>query len=281
MTAKLNKTKAIYLAQIKFLQDSDGWIDFKCDGLGFNSLLACLPEFDVDLDAAFDEGRGLWHRRPLRTPCFDCATKTDVGSKSSISRDMLLMLAWSIFYNGRIDLSEQVIKYALSHKLIMGEAVNLRVKLGRCLMSLPLLSTYAWISYRLGGPSRWWLRWIPTLASSRVVDYQAHLAVLHGLLRDRLTETSPPAHQNLYAEHAARNPENALFQYAAGDSTKALAILSDPRYFPENRLPNSNDRKTGWLWERDQTDYVTELDKPSKQHSGGDFLWMMWLIHNY
>src|SRR5690606_31668926 len=113
-----------------------------------------------------------------------------------------------------------------------------------------LLSTYAWASYKLGGPSRPWLRFIPTFASKNTTDYQAHLAVLHAYLRDQIVGKSTKNHQKLYEYQADRNPANALFQIAASRVDKAYTILNNEQFFPSNRLPNKLDRKGAWLWER-------------------------------
>src|SRR5690606_36989106 len=64
---------------------------------------------------------------------------------STISRDMLLGLAWYAWCNKRLDISEGVIKYALKNWGVMGEGDPARTNI------MPnLFSTFCWISYRLG-----------------------------------------------------------------------------------------------------------------------------------
>lgn len=253
-----------YLKEVPLVQDRYGFIySEECDSLLFTSLLGCVPGTAVYIEAAFDKRDQQWKRRPVALP----ACYPD-HSKSSISRDMLIGLAYYSYYNNRLDISEQVIKYALTHFGFMGEGALSRINI-----MPPLLSTFAWISYRLGGPNRPWLRCIPTFASKNTTDYQAHLAVLHALLRDELTGKSTKTHQNLYKYQADRNSENALFQYAAGRVDKAYTILSNEAYFPSNRLPRRSDRKGPWLWERDFGDNYKPGDS-EKILSGGDFLFV-------
>ena len=257
----------LYLKSLPLLQDKYGFIySEECDSLLFTSLVGCVPGVAVYIDAAFDHSTEQWHRRCTEKPCYP------YHSKSTISRDMFIGLAWYAYINGRLDISEQVIKYALTHFLVMGQGV-----LSRTIMTPNLLSTYAWISYRLGGPSRPWLRYLPQIESKKVTDYQAHLSILHILLRNKLT--GKDNHGDLLTFHADRSPENALFQFAAGRVDKAYTILNNKQYFPEDRLPNKSDRKANWLWERDYGDnYLPGESK--KILSGGDFLFVYALLKN-
>jgi hypothetical protein len=289
-----------YLKLSQSQRDSDGFIEtHECDSLLFSGLLGCVPGSKVNIDAARD-AEGKWLRRPVsHPPCYDCAnewilkdrlvstykyykengfdkdgirTLFEKGS-SSISRDMLVGLAWYAYYNKRLDISEGVIKYALSNKLIMGNGTPTRT-----LMSPGLLSTYAWISYKLGGPSRWLLRHIPQFESKSMVGFQAHLSVLHILLRNKLTTKNK--HKDLLLQQAKRQPNNALFQFAAGHVDAAKALLSNNIWFPEDRLPTAKDRDAQWLWQRDDGDDWLPCDS-DKIHSGADFLFCYWLIKTH
>lgn len=265
----LNKKSNLYKLLIKGQQDRHGFIyTDECDSLLFSGLLGCVPNVTVNIDAAFDKDSQMWRRRPIDLP--ECYPN---HSKSTISRDMLLGLAYYAYFNKRLDISEQVINYALTHWGVMGKGDITRINI------MPaLLATFAWISYRLGGPSRPWLRLIPTFVSKNTEDYQAHLAVLHAYLRDELVGKSSKTHQNLYKYHADRNPKNALFQIAAGRVDKAYTILSDEQLFPTNRLPNKLDRHGPWLWERD-LGHNYEPGKEDRILSGGDYLFAYWLLN--
>jgi len=152
-----------YLKLLPMVQDKYGFIySDDCDSLLFTSLIGCVPGVSLHIDAARSAKSSMWERRPCDKPCYPA------HSKSSISRDMLLGLCWYAYHNKRLDITEHVIKYALNNYLIMGEGV-----ISRTFMTPALLSTFAWASYKMGGPSRPWLRWIPVAPSKAVVDFQA------------------------------------------------------------------------------------------------------------
>jgi len=272
---KLHKKSAIYSQLIESVQCNYGFIEHKhCDSLMFTSLLGCLPDMVIDIDAAFDKNTGMWHRRPLECPCYP------KHSKSTISRDALLSLAWFIYYNNRLDLSEQVLSYAFSHWLKMGKGTGLE-GWSRIIMTPSLLATYAWVSYRLGGPSRAWLRWIPVSFGPKLMKgFQAHLQVLHILLRRNLTGELSATDKHILKEQAKMNSKNALFQYANDNIEEAKLLLENEQWWPADRLPTRGDRKAAWLFERDfGSDWEATSDNPNKIHTGADFLFCNWLIN--
>lgn len=257
-------------------QDSYGFIEsHECDSLLFTGLVGCLPSVSVDIDAAFDKETGMWHRRPTNKLCFP------IGSRSTISRDMLIGLAFYCYYNKRLDISEQIIKYALSHYGIMGKANNKITLLSRCFIGPGLLATFAWISFRLGGPSRSWLRWIPADTGPIVKDYQAHLQVLHILLRARLSHYMSKRDRRVLKEQLKRQPNNPLFLYANDHKDLAARMLLDQTLWPPFSLPTKGNRKTQWIPMRDEgKDWMPDLSDSKHIHSGGDFLFNAALILN-
>lgn len=269
-----DKKYKLYIELIKTVQNEAGFIEFShCDSIGFSSLIGCVPDVKVNIDAAFDKVSGQWHRRPCDKPCFP------EHSKSTISRDMILMLLWYAYFNKRLDISEQIIKHALGNFGIMGQAVNFKTKIGRCLISPALLSTAAWVSYRLGGPSRPWLRWLPVSPADHVTGFQAHLTVLHVLLRNKLTNKN--SYKEVLESHYKRQPNNPLFALAAGDLNAAEAILADSNLWPDNRLPSNHDRKEPWLLQRDYgPSWQPDSTAAKHKHSGGDFLFCYWLLNS-
>jgi hypothetical protein len=265
-----------YINLLKTRQDKYGFIETDtCDSLGFTSLLGCVPETNISITAAFDSNTGMWHRRPLNYP--ECCPES---SASTISKDMFVMLAWYIYFNKRLDLSEQIINYALNHWLVMGEADTFKDKIGRCLLSPGLLATFCEISYRLGGPNRWLIRNIPNLEDNKAVDFEAHLSVLHILLRNRLTNKFN--NSDILQAQAKREPNNPLFAFAAGYIRKALKLLDNNKLWPEDRLPTTADRFEQWLPQRGEgKDWAPSEAQPPKVHSGADYLFLIWLINNY
>ena len=267
----INKTE-LYKTLIKSHQDKNGFIETDhCDSLLFSGLLSCVGGIEIKLEAARDSS-GQWYRRPQQN-CFPH------GSKSTISRDMLLGLLWGAYFNKRLDIIEQVIKYATDHALMMGDAVNLKVKFGRCLMTPSLLGLYAEASYALGGPNRFLLRKIPASLSTNMTGFQAHLTVLNALLRKEITGTEK--YNKLLNIYANKNKFNPLFQYAADNLIMARDILDNESLWPKDRLPTRLDRKSSWVLERDNpADWQPAITDTHKEHTGGDYLFVDWLLRS-
>lgn len=269
-----------YINLIKTRQDQSGFIESThCDSLLFSGLVGCVPEVKVYIDDAMGE-YGQWFRTPIYTKgqldftkeCFNCEK-----SSSTISKDMLIGLLYFAYYNRRLDITEGLIRYALRNLGIMGKAKDLKTLLSRCLISPGLLGTAAWISYRLGGPSRPWLRLLPMSPSKHVTGFQAHLAVLHILLKNKLTNENN--YKDILNYHYNRQPNNPLFAIASGHHSAAKAILANPKLWPDDRLPTNRDRAESWLVQRDfGPDWKPQTDKELTVHSGGDYLFLIWLL---
>ena len=264
-----------YLSNIKTFQDDHGFIGSDgCDSLLWTGLSGCVPDIKVDIDSAFYKVKDEWHRRPCENPCFPN------HSASTISKDMLIGLAWYAYFNRRLDISEGIIKHALSHWCIMGEAKTLKDKFGACLLTPGLLATYAEISYRLGGPNRWWLRYFPQYESSSVVDFQAHLSVLHIYLRKLMGVKIGWMARRCLKSQYKRQPHNALFALANDDKFSAAQLLDVEMWWPTNRLPSTAGRGEMWLHQRDYgKDWKPNLTiNPPKVFSGADLLFAYWLL---
>jgi hypothetical protein len=256
LNSKINLYKELLIS------DKDGFIDSEhCDSLLFSALVGCVPGIKVDIDEAFN-GK-TWERRQCKNPCFP------EHSKSSISRDMLLGLAWYAYYNKRLDISESVIKYALSNSFVMGEGLK-----SRTIITPGLLATYATISYKLGGPNRFWLRWIPGGITKGQTGYQAHLQVLHGLLLKNINKTNK--YDKVLEDYYQKSPNNPLFTIASNHKKEAEASLMNEAWWPNDRLPTSKDRKPQWLMERDESEWAPSDD--GKIHPGADFVFASWLL---
>lgn len=275
MSANLEAKFDLYLRLLPSTQDTNGFVQYhECDSLLFSGLLGAVPGTNVNLTAAQNPTELTWHRRPLNYP--ECCPE---GAASTISKDMMIGICVFAYANRRLDIAEGVIKYALSHWLVMGKATDLKTKLSRCVISPGLLATFAEISYRLGGPNRWWLRYLPQYESPSVTDYQAHLSALHVILRHKLTGKISSSNLELMKMHARRQPQNPLFHIAAGDTESAEAALSSEKIWPSTRLPTSLDRSEPWVIQRDQGhDWEPNIDAPLRWHSGGDYLFCYALL---
>ena len=298
----MNLEKKFYLYKSKNKRE---WNQDDCDSLLFESLRACIQGEDINIDSAFD-GK-YWYRRPNGwvNKCYDCfrpENKEKLLYKiykilkikyqspkvaieyiihdnwykgSTISRDMLTGLSWYAYYNKRLDISEQIINHALKNFGVMGEGDPTRVNI-----MPPLLSTYAWISYKLGGPSRPWLRWIP-LQTNECYGFEAHLQVLQIMLRYKLIGSLTKKEQKVLSFQADRCPDNPLFSIAVGNLDKAEEVLSRESLWPENRLPTNYDRKEPWLPQRDNpNDWLPEFTEQKIVHPGSDFIFCYGLLKN-
>jgi hypothetical protein len=266
---KFNK----YLELIKSKQDVNGFIETdKCDSLLFSGLVGCVPGVKVILETA-RSGGGRWFRRPVHyySECYSCGE-----SKSTISRDMLLGVAWYAYFNKRLDISEGVINYALSHLCVMGKG-----PLSRTFMTPSLLATFAWVSYKLGGPSRPWLRWIPEDFNAKLSGYQAHLQALHVMLRQLVTGKTTLRQEVTLNRLRREHPKNPLMWVNARDDASNIwlyALLSDDTVWPNGELPNSwMHRKDSWVVQRDDGPDWRPSTEDNKVHSGGDYLFVYWL----
>ena len=195
-----------YKKLIKEVQDKYGFVEsHECDSLLWSGLVGCLSSISVDIDAAFNSKDGQWKRRPIVYPCYPD------HSRSSISRDMLVGLAWYVWANKRSDIADQIVKYSISHFGIIGKAKDF-IGLSRINIMPPLFVTFLLMS-KWGRYFKWLDKLIPadfTNFSRKTNGYQAHLSVMHCLLRNRITNRNK--YKNIFKYHADREPNNALFQ---------------------------------------------------------------------
>lgn len=275
----------LYCQLIKDQQDQHGFIDHKhCDSTLFSGLVSCSPYVTVDLWAAYDHRLKEWHRRPVERPCHD-----PLDPKSStISRDMLLGVLWSAWANRDTDMVQTVIDKALSNWGIMGRAGSLKVLWTKCQIMPPLFVTAVLLRNKLVG-GRWYDKLLAKLVRASYgperVGYQAHLQVLHILLR-KLVAGISDAERDILERQAIRQPCNAVFNIAAGRVIRADANLHTSQWFPNGRLPASADRAESWLWQRDKVyadgglnpDWLPSFGWPG-QHHGGDFIFAYWLLN--
>jgi hypothetical protein len=148
-----------------------------------------------------------------------------------------------------------------------------------------LQATLAEVIYRLGGTNKVSYRGIPQTYVQNT-GFAAHLQLLHILLRADLTGGIENTALQVVKYNYNRSPQNPLFAYAYhryvdGDQTETQDILLIETLFPNNRLPTSHDRCEPWLSQRDGgKDWEPcDLDKEARIHSGGDFLFVAYLLN--
>lgn len=275
---QLEQRRAVYLDLLPTVQRESGFVDTDhCDSVLFSGLMAASGIDTIDVTAAEDPAKpGRWYRRPVSLPeCYASGS-----SRSTISRDMLLGVMWYAWTEKRLDVLERMWEYGESRDWFMGDDAvgGFHTQMG------PLVPLLAREIYALGGEDHWVYRRLP-LASEKdegKTDFESHLQVLQILLNAEVSHgVSETAIQRLQ-EQAGRQPGNPLFQYALhawtdGQLDVAANLLLNEQYWPADRLPTSADRCSNWVLERDVGSDWEPCDR-NRIHSGGDFLFLSWMI---
>lgn len=282
--ALVDKYKLYYTQMTENHQDELGFIDTKyCDSTLWSGLVGCIQHVDVDLLAARDD-EGAWHRRPigLYPECFP------IGSSSTISRDMLLGVAWWSYFNDRPDVLEDVIKYALQHCFIMGKGKAIENIFGQAFFTPTMYALYARLVHAMGYKKHYIMKWVPVDVGGLRQGFQAHLQVLSIFLTFIAEKKISNKNKQVILAHAKRQPANALFltmaYYLTGDvsyAERAKKILKQKILFPENRLPTTHDRYASWLWQRDYSSDWKPDYEIYEEHHGGDFLFCYALLYGH
>lgn len=256
-------------------RDENGFIETdKCDSLLFTSLYGIIDS-SINIEAAKnDDGR--WFRRPLSKPCL-----INKDTDSTVSRDMFVGLLWFIWEHRRLDLAEELFNYGKQHNWVMGvgEATKLY-------FTPTLQATLAQIIYKFGGgsyPEKDLYDFTDQFWDKSVIGFEAHLQVLHILLRGQIVGKISTFSLDVLKYHYNRNKFNALFSYALhtytdGNYQEAIQLLLNEQWFPASRLPTSKDRKESWLFQREFGVDWSPSNLESKEHSGADFLFLSHLI---
>ena len=246
--------------QPKFL-DEYGWASDKCDSALITSLCVvaggCPAANIYDAESKTEPGR--WYRHKLHD-CYDLGQ-----SASDISKDMFAGLGF-VLDN---DAKARVRQYGEANNWVMG-----RGPLSRTYLTIPLRWIFTGWPVSTDSDS-----WIPFPINT---GYRAHLDVLSILLRAdaRGQKTSALELEYLKAQ-SQRVPTNALFlaayhKFLDGDQSKALAILMDERWFPNDRIPDNRNYCTDYLWSRDEPHDLEPCEVGEKQ-DGTDFLFAAWV----
>lgn len=267
----LNQKASLYMDLISQVQGPSGFIESDaCDSLLFSSL-AATAGVPVNVLAA-EESPGRWLRRPAGLPeCFQNGL-----SRSTISRDQLLGVLWWAFRTKQKDAINRLWDYGESRDWFMGDdnasgthtlmtpIVPLLSRLRNSLNNKTLDSFWASIS-------------LPSEVPPPKTGFEAHLQILQLLLDKQLRNGYTKPALYIIQEQAKRQPNNPLFQYVSGNVEAAVDLLLEESIWPADRLPESRDRFSPWVLERDLGRDWQPGGEP-KKHSGADFLFMVYLI---
>lgn len=266
----LNSKFDLYANLTKEMEDENGWLNFHCDSVGFNSLYMTVAGGRNVLLALDSTGR-LW-----RTVEKQCLKKRK--SKSTISLDMVVMwLHWVWENKAWAELNSFIDKMEASNGKI-GDHDGSADGLSRIHMykNPQLMSLVYRVKWRLGGNKHWSVDKISQSWDPKY-GFPGHLLALRAWLYQKINWGKMPSGAlKALRKQSEWNPENALFKamLSVYDSNYKCPtdILSNEQYFPKDRLPTTRDRKTPYLWERDLgSDYKPKSGK-SVKHTGLDFM---------
>lgn len=223
-----------------------GWPSVSdCDGLMWAGL-ALAAGSQVNLAAA-ELAPGEMHRRPA--PCW---TKEggDVGSKSTISQDMLIGYLWGLWRSHDLSALQRLAAYGEAHEVRLGKALvgwvmgqPYPLEAARVFSRLNVVGAVGRMLYGLsGGTDDRTYRKEPTVFGPVAADFEQHLQVLSILLEGELTGEEAKAgllaiNDSMLSrlnDLAASNFDDALFQTAlgiyTGDYARAIELLTADTY---------------------------------------------------
>lgn len=269
--AKIQPVRDLYVQLLPSIADGDGWYETdRCDALLFNSLIAAGGVDSISIPLARDED-GAWFRRPAK----DCYSSG--GSKSSISRDMLLGVMFYATIAEEKGILEDLYNSGLSQSWVMGAG-----NISRTYFTPGLQSTLAEAIFYLGGPS-FEERQYPQAWSTENVNFAAHLDVLHILLRGEIKGGVSEFMLQVLRKQYERSPRNPLFSFAyhkyhTGDYREALELLDNSDVWPKDRLPTTDNYCDEWYFQRDPGADWEPCPDRQKTHTGGELIFLTKLI---
>jgi len=268
LAARVNQKVSTYESLLPAHQDQHGFImTSHCDATLFSGLLGAAIPGSVDLLAARGPDNR-FYRRPLGTypECYESGS-----SKSTISRDMFIGILWHLWVNRMSEDVRLLMTNARNNDYIMGSGDPSRISLMPNLTKL-----LAEMDYRLNGRDSD-ERYLPTIWTKGLVDYEAHLQVWQILLYGEVFGFIDGFQKARLLEHYERRPDNPLYaaawaRWISGNWNPALAALDNPRW-PADRLPTSRDYSTDWWIQRDDpSDLLPDLEGPEIQHTGAEIV---------
>lgn len=274
LPADLEQKQQIYRELAPSRQNSNGFIETDhCDSLLLTSLLGAAGVPIADIHAAEQEP-GKWQRRDLASGlCFP-----DGGSKSSISRDMLLGLMWYAWSQRDLTILEELYQYGEAHDWVMGEGDVARTGLRT------LRGTLAAAIHKLGGPHRPAAELITDPQLVAKSGYEAHLQILGMLLRGEIYGELPQRQLVIIGQLASSNPDSPIMQAAAARWVggkyvgKYTAAARNSTYFPNDRLATSADRCIDWATQQKNPADWAPCAEEGRVHSGGDWLFAAYVF---
>lgn len=232
---ELRALRDLKLAMLRAASDpATGWPSVDdCDGTLWAGLAAAAGAGWVRIDLA-EHAPGVIHRRP--TPCWT-PEDGDVGSKSTVSNDMLSGYLLAIWRRADLEAARRLADYGEGHDWVMGAPFPAMAT--RVVMSTNLRGLLGSVIYRLsGGADSRDIRWLPPVYVAVSEDYERHLQTIGILLAGELghglaLDVNGTLLERL-KENAAAAPDDAFVQAVlarySGDFEPPFALLLDPAY---------------------------------------------------
>jgi hypothetical protein len=269
--AALEQKALLYTQLISQVQGPSGFIESEaCDSLLFSSL-AATAGVPIGITAA-EVSPGRWLRRPASLPeCF-----ANGLSRSTISRDQLLGVLWWAYRYKQVGVLERLWTYGQARDWFMGDD-NAS---GTHTLLTPIVPLLSRLRNNLNGKnldSFWSSLPLASEGDQTKTGFESHLQVLQLLLDKKFRNGYSPLTLSVINKQSQRQPNNPLFQYAAGNVSGAVDLLLNESVWPADRLPESSDRFSPWVLERDDGPNWRPGGEP-KKHSGADLLFVVYLI---
>lgn len=264
---KLESKLDLYIELSLKSSDEKGWVDFSCDSVGFNSLLYAVLGGDNAL-ASLDHTGRLW--RKWQKTCLK-----EGKSKATISLDMVVL--WLVYvqkHNKWGELNDFIDKMHASNGKI-GDHDGSTDGLSRvhAYKTPQVVALAHHVKSQLGGNSSNWQRidqdWSPKYS------YPGHILAWRAWIYAHAKGGMPRKAIDALKKQVEWNENNGLYRamlsrYDSG-YTCPVDILLNEKYFPSDRLPESKDRCSDYLWQRDLGPDYEPCNK-GKVHTGLDFI---------
>jgi len=280
----LQKKFDAYLELSQVTKDENGWITDKCDALLHTALYAVAGGTEHKNLLKGRNSSGQWFRRVS----MDCLSGG--GSKSTISRDMLLGLAVSIAVAKDLDTISELLDYARAHDFRMGDNDGSIDGVNRVYLTPTLYSLLLGVEDYIEDKRPEVMEFITHEDNQktellREYGFGDHLDVLSIFLKGYINAGITNAEKERLGILVGLDPNNALIhavksKYQDGNQVAAYNILMREDLFPSDRLPDSSDHCTDYLWMHgeDEIDDWSPCNDRNDIHPGHDFLIAAWII---
>ena len=274
----LQAKSSSYLRWVSKVNDKQGWVGPKCNGLFYTSLLAALGESYVKVDLGEDtENRGKWFSDRAHE-CF-----LNKKSKSTIDERNLLGLLFWILQKKELKKIEDLIVYGELHDWKMGEAENQELLWSEVTVKDNLKSTIFLIrDYVAGvvpsGKDEW--RMYDTSSSGRKAFNEGFEIMMRIIAKKQVSGEDIA----WFKEQQRKNPKNPFYLAVYDNITnakenRAVDLTLDESIFPSHSLPSQSNRCADFVLDLDNNDLgLKPCPRKGKRHSGVDLTLANFLI---